>query len=420
MRPFFDYIIRYFSNRRSTVSLRRKIVILATVGLVVAASAVTMSACTATGQGATGARLGFMKESPNWRDGKFVNLLQSEQVSLAESLNKWMRGADNTYPVSPPPIIKRAADDFDVPPSSGLRITWLGHSTFLVEINGQRVLVDPVFSERSSPLTWIGPTRFHENPISIKDLPAIDAVVISHDHYDHLDHRTVQALGERAPVYIVPLGVGARLESWGVPAQRIVERDWWEEFRLGGLMFTATPARHFSGRSLLMTDRNETLWSGWVIASQDHRVYYSGDTGMFRGFRAIGERLGPFDAVLIETGAYDQLWADFHIGPEQAIEARIALGSGLFIPLHWGTFDLAMHAWTEPVERVLIAAEKAGVPIAVPLPGESIEPASPPQLSRWWPSVPWLTAEDTPIVSSGIEQSWRITNNPQTLVGATR
>lgn len=402
------------------MSLRRKIVVLAMVGLVVAGSAVTMSACTATGHGATGIRLEKIMTSPNWRDGKFVNLLQSEQASLAEFFGKWMRGADNTAPESPPPIMKRAAGDFDVAPSSGLRITWLGHSTFLVEINGQRVLVDPVFSERPSPLTWIGPARFHEIPLSIEDLPAIDAVVISHDHYDHLDHRTVLALGERVPLYIVPLGVGARLESWGVPGQRIVERDWWQEFRLGGLMFTATPARHFSGRSLVMADQNETLWSGWVIASQDHRVYYSGDTGMFPGFTAIGERLGPFDAVLIETGAYDQLWADLHIGPEQAIEARVALGSGLFIPVHWGTFDLAMHGWTEPVERVLVAAERAGVPIAVPLPGESIEPASPPRLSRWWPSVPWLTAEDTPIVSSGIEQPWRTAQKPKTLVGTTR
>ena len=379
-----------------------------------------MSARIATGQSATGARLDTMKASPNWRDGKFVNSLPTEQPSFLKSLGKWLRGTDNPIPDSALAVVKRAASDFDVAPASGLRITWLGHSTFLVEIDGQRVLVDPVLSERPSPFTWAGPTRFHETPLSIDELPTIDAVVISHDHYDHLDHRTVQALGERVPLYVVPLGVGAHLEYWGVPSERIVERDWWGEFKRGGLTFTATPARHFSGRPLVMADRDETLWSGWVIAGREHRVYYSGDTGMFAGFAAIGERLGPFDAVLIETGAYDQLWADLHIGPEQAIEARVALGSGLFIPVHWGTFNLAMHAWTEPVERVLVAAEKAGVRVAAPQPGESIEPVNPPQVKRWWPVIPWQTAEETPVVSSGLGQRCRTTPEPKTLVGGTR
>ena len=363
-----------------------------------------MSACIATGQSAAGARLHAMEASPNWRDGKFVNSLPTEEASVFKALGKWLQGVDNTVPDPPTPVLKRAARDFDVAPTSGLRITWLGHSTVLVELDGRRVLVDPVLSERASPVTWAGPTRFHETPLSIDELPTIDVVVISHDHYDHLDHRTVQALGERVPLYVVPLGVGAHLEYWGIPPERIVERDWWGEFKSAGLTFTATPARHFSGRSLLMANQNETLWCGWVIAGREHRVYYSGDTGMFPGFTVIGERLGPFDAVFIETGAYDQLWPDLHIGPEQAIEARVALGSGLFIPVHWGTFNLAMHAWTEPAERAIVAAQKAGVPIAVPRPGESIEPSSPPQLTRWWPSVPWKTAEQEPIVSGGIGQ----------------
>ena len=169
-----------------------------------------------------------------------------------------------------------------------------------------------------------------------------------------------------------------------------------------------------------MADKSETLWSGWVIACRKHRIYYSGDTGMFPYFSDIGERLGPFDAVLIEIGAYDQLWADLHIGPEQAIQARLALGSGLFIPVHWGTFDLAMHAWTEPVERVLVAGEKAGVRVAVPRPGESIEPVNPPRVTRWWPSIPWQTVEDTPVVSSGIEQPRRTAPEPKTLRGGMR
>ena len=364
-----------------------------------------MSACIATGQSAAGARLDAMKASPNWRDGKFVNSLAPVEFGLIKPLIKWMRGADNTVPDGRLPVVELTARDFEGAPESGLRITWLGHSTFLIEIDGHRVLVDPVWSEHASPINWAFAKRFHPMPLPLQELPTIDAVVISHDHYDHLDHRTVQALGERIPLYVVPLGVGAHLEYWDVPSERIVERDWWGEFKQGGLTFTATPARHFSGRSLVMADREQTLWSGWVIASRDRRIYYSGDTGMFPGFATIGERLGPFDAVLVEVGAYDQMWADFHLGPEQAIAARVAMGSGLFIPAHWGTFEMAMHAWTEPVERVLVAAEKAGVPIAVPRPGESIEPASPPRLTHWWPSVPWQTAEEAPVVSSGLGQS---------------
>jgi L-ascorbate metabolism protein UlaG (beta-lactamase superfamily) len=382
----------------------KKILICASVLATVAGGVVAMNSCTSSGKSATDARLEAMKASPNWRDGKFVNLLASIEPKFFESLGKWMRGADNTVPNTPLPVVERVASDFDISPEGGLRITWLGHSTLLVEIDGHRLLVDPVWSERPSPFSWMGPKRFHKTPLTIDELPAIDVVVISHDHFDHLDKHTIQALGKRAPLYVVPLGVGAHLEHWGVASDRIIERDWWGNVKLGDLTLTATPARHFSGRSLAMTDKNETLWSGWVISGHDHRIYYSGDTGMFPGFAAIGERLGPFDAVLIEIGAYDQLWTDLHIGPEQAIEARLAIGSGLFIPVHWGTFDLAMHAWKEPVERVLVAAEKAGVQVAVPQPGESVEPANPPEITRWWPEIPWQTAEEAPVVSSGLIQ----------------
>ena len=385
----------------------------AVVVVTVAGGVVEMNSCTSIDKSATGARLEAMKVSPNWRDGKFVNSLVCIEPNVFKSLWKWMHRVNNTVPNTSLPVMERVTSDFDISSESGLRITWLGHSTLLVEMEGRRLLVDPVLSERPSPFSWMGPKRFHKTPLIIDELPTIDAVVISHDHYDHLDHHTVQKLGKRAPLYIAPLGVGAHLEYWGVPPERIIERDWWEEVTLGDLTLTATPARHFSGRSLVMADKNETLWCGWVIAGHKHRIYYSGDTGMFPDFVDIGERLGPFDAVLIETGAYDQLWADLHIGPEQAIQARLALGSGLLIPVHWGTFDLAMHAWTEPVERLLVAAGKAGVLVAVPKPGESIEPDNPLQITRWWPSIPWQTAEETPVISSGIEQSQRMAPKPK-------
>ncbi len=361
-----------------------------------------MTACSAIGAKASGARLEAMKASPNWRNGYFVNLHHDNPPKMFEALGKWMNKSANTVPKDPLPVVERTKAEFETPPPSGLRITWLGHSTQLIELDGHRVLVDPVWSERTSPVSWAGPKRFHKPPLPLDDLPALDAVVISHDHYDHLDLPTIQALGDRAPVYLVPLGVGAHLESWGVEAERIIERDWWGEAKLGELSFTATPARHFSGRSPIMADKKATLWSGWVIAGPTHRVYYSGDTGMFPGFKDIGERLGPFDAVMIEIGAYNQMWADLHIGPEQAIDARLALGSGLFIPVHWGTFDLALHGWTEPIERLLVAAKKAGVAVAVPQPGGSVEPGNPPEINPWWPTIPWQSAEEAPIVSSGL------------------
>lgn len=206
------------------------------------------------------------------------------------------------------------------------------------------------------------------------------------------------------PLFVVPLGVGAHLERWGIPAERIVDLDWWGDTRVGVLTLTATPARHFSGRSMVMADRDATLWTGWAIRGPEHRVYYSGDTAMFPEFSEIGRRLGPFDASLIEVGAYDALWADVHLGPEQAIEAHRLVRGGVLIPVHWGTFDLALHPWTEPVERLLVAASGAGTRVAIPKPGRMWTPTSPP-VPRWWPSVPWRTAEVAPIVSTGLGET---------------
>jgi len=230
-------------------------------------------------------------------------------------------------------------------------------------------------------------------------------VLISHDHYDHLDHETITALGDRVPRYLVPLGVGAHLEHWGVPASRITELDWWGETEVGDLKLVATPARHASGRALTFSDQDKTLWSGWAIIGPNHRVYYSGDTAMFPELEQIGERLGPFDATMIETGAYNPLWVDVHMGPEQAIIAHQLVRGKLFIPVHWGTFNLASHNWTEPVERALLAAEREGVSASTPRPGESVEPKTATGPFRWWPKVPWKTASENPVMSTGLSPS---------------
>ncbi|MEL6615774.1 MAG: MBL fold metallo-hydrolase, partial [Bacteroidota bacterium] len=288
---------------------------------------------------------------------------------------------------------------------------------------------DPLWSGNASPGPLFGVKRFHEVPLALDDLPPLDAVLVTHDHYDHLDAETVVALSGRVPRWICPLGVGARLEGWGVPPEAVTELDWWESTPLtspeaSDVTVTATPARHFSGRSL--RDRNTTLWCGyvlveggasgeWPVAEEDEAsaspqppvprpssVYVGGDGGYSALFREVGERLGPFDVALMEVGAYNDAWADIHMGPEQAVQAAIDAQAQVLLPVHWGTFNLALHGWTEPAERVLVAAQEAGLPLALPKPGESIDPGDPPEAVRWWPELPWQTAEEAPIVSSGV------------------
>jgi L-ascorbate metabolism protein UlaG (beta-lactamase superfamily) len=382
--------------------LRRTGIVLGALALLL--TVVMIDGCSSMGAAAKGTRLEQMQTSPQYKDGVFINPLPERPLPFWSTLWAWAKGVPNEHPEEPLPVVKRSADEYILAPRSGLRITWLGHSTSMVEIDGHRLLLDPIWAERASPFSTMGPKRFHAPPLSLGELPELDAVVISHDHYDHLDRQTIIALNRRNVRFIVPLGVGAHLEHWGVPTQRIVELDWWSRVEVGELTLVATPARHFSGRSTTMSDRNRTLWAGWAILGPKHRVFYSGDTGMFPGFREIGRRLGPFDATMIEVGAYNARWADLHIGPEQAVAAHRQLRGKVFIPVHWGTFALGIHSWTEPAERVLMAARKSGVSVAIPRPGQSIEPAHPPQLVRWWPNLPWRTAEQDPIRSSGLTQ----------------
>jgi L-ascorbate metabolism protein UlaG (beta-lactamase superfamily) len=338
-----------------------------------------------------------MERSPQWRDGRFHNP-QPIRSDFWKAIGAAMRPSPHARP---PGLLATAKVDpsaLRVAPETGLRITWLGHSTTLIEIDGFRVLTDPVWGGRASPVDWLGAERWYEPPLALAELPEIDAILISHDHYDHLDHRTIIALKNNPATFIVPLGVGAHLEYWGVPKARIVELDWWETTRIGSLRITSTPARHASGR--VVFDKDLTLWSGYALTGPGHRVYFSGDTGMQAAFADIAEKLGPFDATLIEAGEYNASWPDWHIGPEQAVAAHRIVKGGVLIPIHWGLFNLAPHTWTEPVERVLAAAAGAGVTVATPRPGESVEPAAPPATTRWWPELPWSRADETPIVST--------------------
>ena len=395
-------LAREYRGERPRRRWWRPVGYLALAGLVFA-FVMFATAWTSFGAAPEGERLRRMQASPQYVDSGFDNPLPAQQADMLTILSRWLGSGEHTQPAEPIAILDRSGSEFDEPPPSGLRITWLGHSSMLIEIDGHRVLTDPVFSERSSPWSFYGPKRFHPVPLANDDLPPLDAVVLSHDHYDHLDKDTIIALSEQVPLFVAPLGVGAHLEYWGVEPERIVELDWWDSTQVGGLELTATPSRHFSGRSLW--DQKRTLWASWAIIGEAHRVYFSGDTAMFPGFKEIGERFGPFDATMMEVGAYSSDWPDVHLGPEQAVDAHRMVRGQLLFPVHWGTFDLAYHTWVEPVERLRIAAAAADVPLVVPQPGQSIEPSAPPPLKKWWADVPWQTAEESPAISTGLEGS---------------
>ena len=369
------------------------------LGLIVVAGLVA-AAWQALGQGPDGARRARMEASPQWSEGVFTNP-EPLWNDILGSLTGFLQVSPVAEPDGPLPVLAGDRSRFASPPPSGLRITWLGHSTQIIEIDGATLLTDPIFGGRASPYTWAGPATWYEPPIPLDQLPPLDAVLISHDHYDHLQVETIQALAGMDTRFVVPLGVGAHLEYWGVPPDLITELDWWDRLALGSIDLVMTPARHASGRQVF--DQNRTLWGGYALLGGRHRVLFSGDTGLFPGLEEIGQRLGPFDVTLFEVGAYNRAWPDWHLGPEQAVRAHRMVRGQLMLPVHWGLWNLAMHGWTEPVERVLVEAAKRGVTTYVPRPGESLEPASLPPNTRWWPDLPWETAEQHPIVATRVD-----------------
>ena len=282
---------------------------------------------------------------------------------------------------------------------TGLRATWLGHSTVLIEIDGLRVLTDPVWGPRASPSTLVGPKRFQPVPVLLSAMPPIGLVVISHDHYDHLDYPTIRELALMGVPFVTSLGVGAHLEAWGVPTERITELDWWQSHTLPGseLTVTAAPSQHFSGRGL--KDRDVTLWSSMAVRTSKHTVFFSGDTGLTTEYATIRERLGPFDLIMLEVGAFHPSWGDIHMGPANALEAHALLGGGTFLPVHWGTFTLAMHAWDEPAKTLVALGAKRGARLVMPRLGEPVEPV------RVESVTPWRRSVDTqPVTVAALEK----------------
>ena len=332
-----------------------------------------------------GARLERARKSPQFKDGKFRNAEPSRMLNTSnrEMLRRQFFGKEQRAPLKPVPVVARSASDYATPPASGLRATWIGWATVLVEIDGRRVLTDPIWSERCSPSTLVGPKRFHAPPIPLNELPPIDAVVISHDHYDHLDMDTIRELAKRGTHFFMGLGIGAHFEKWGIAASQVHELDWNETFDHHGLAITATPARHYSGRN--PRHGNETLWASWVVKGPGHRFYFSGDTGYSGHFRAIGAAHGPFDLALIKIGASDPSWSDIHMTPEEAVQAHRDVRGKVMLPVHWATFNLAFHAWGDPADQALAAAAKSGATIVVPRPGQFVElGAALPAAETWW------------------------------------
>ncbi|MFC9759008.1 MBL fold metallo-hydrolase [Streptomyces sp. NPDC056921] len=377
---------------------------------------------TAFGADPDGARMERIRRSPNFADGVFQNPVGARtrpSGSALELAKVYFRKEERARraPAGTVPVHATTYADLAEPPATGLRLTWMGHSSVLAEIDGRRVLFDPVWGERCSPFAFAGPKRLHPVPLPLAALGPVDAVVISHDHYDHLDLPTIRALAGTDTVFAVPLGVGAHLERWGVSSDRMRELDWNETTNIAGIRLTATPARHFCGRGL--RNQQHTLWASWVVTGPEHRIYHSGDTGYFPGFKDIGAEHGPFDATMIQIGAYSQYWPenhtgtiplpgawpDIHMTPAEGVEAHLDLQGrgphGVLLPIHWGTFSLAFHAWAEPAEWTMDAAAGAGQPIAVPRPGEPFEPAGTLPLDPWWRSVaaplrhPWRRGEAT-------------------------
>ncbi len=320
---------------------------------------------------------------------RFANPVPTPEQGLGDVLGIMWEMASGKDPQSVPDIVvptqPLTADQLANLPTDEHRVYRLGHSTMLLSLNGEVWLFDPVFSGRASPVQWAGPERFHPLPLNPQDLPPLKGIVISHDHYDHLDEGSIRQLADKAEGFYVPLGIGRYLQQWGVAAGRIVEHDWWQETRVGGTLLAATPTQHFSGRGLF--SRDSTLWASWVIERDGRRYFFSGDSGYFAGFKQIGERYGPFDLTMMENGAYNERWAHIHMLPEESVQAHLDLGGQRMLPIHNSTFDLSIHAWFEPLQRVSNIAAQRGVELVTPVIGEPVVMGSEQTFGLWWQAL---------------------------------
>ncbi|WP_421827726.1 MBL fold metallo-hydrolase [Larkinella sp.] len=344
------------------------------------------------GENPAGERLKRIQASPNFKDGTFQNLVPTsldmsagKMVSATWKMLTGVPGAEPTDTIQTVPFDVKQFEGNGGPEQ--VAISWFGHSSLLIRIQGKTLLTDPVFSERASFASFSGPKRFpFDHYMNVDELPPVDAVVLSHDHYDHLDYETFTKLKGKVSRFFVPLGVGAHLEKWGIAPNQITELDWHESAKFGDLTLVCAPARHFSGRSL--TNRNGTLWCSWALLGTQKRVYYGGDTGYYPGLKNIGEKYGPFDIALLECGAYNEDWIDIHMMPEQTAQAQLDVKGDLLIPIHWGKFNLALHTWRDPIQRLMKKSAELGTKVATPRIGEVVVLGSTVPTGRWWETMP--------------------------------
>lgn len=325
-------------------------------------------------------------DSAHYKKARFHNTTPTPNMPFLKTVALWIRfftekkvntTPDVEIPVRPLSKIALAALSHNE-----LHIIKLGHSSVLLKVYGEYWLLDPVFSERASPFSFAGPKRFHQPPIALRDLPTIDKVLISHNHYDHLDKSSITILANKTREFFVPKGVDGDLKKWGVESSKITVFDWWQERQTKQGMVVFTPSQHFSGRGL--SDGNRTLWGSWVIKTPQQNLYFSGDSGYFSGFKEIGDRYGPFDLTMIETGAYDKDWASIHMTPEESVQTHLDLKGKVMVPIHNGTFDLAFHAWYDPFNRVVAEAERRAVALSTPEFGQIFTITDAPIENPWW------------------------------------
>ena len=367
--------------------LRYSVIGFLTLGILLTLATILVLRLPQFGVAPSGAYLESLRKSPQHNGEVFENegKIELEMSSkFGEMINAYMNLPEGMRPDSLPilhPDIEDVAEDT----SGEYHLTWFGHSAFLLEVDNKHILLDPALGPSASPFSF-QVTRFNPKlPIALEELPEIDAIVFSHDHYDHLDYSTILALKDKVKRYFVPLGLKGHLVHWGVDSNLISELDWWQEAKLDDFSFACTPSQHFSGRSL--NDRGATLWCSWVIDTPKKKIFFSGDSGYFKGFKEIGEKYGPFDLALLECGQYNKMWKEIHMMPEETAMAAVDLGAKQMMPIHWGMFELAIHPWKEPAQRVVVKAEELHMPILTPRVGQRLSLVEPTSTEHWWESL---------------------------------